>query len=221
MTKIVTLETLAQAYAELYPNEVGERGVMSLYHPLGNWLNAFRREPEKKIGMSNWYGKVTRALFKVLELKLPKTKKAALELLADLPKPSAEDIEAEMLLRARASVLEGDWLTAEAMEAKLGATGLAAHLPQWVTKGELFAIDRQDQTLYPVFCLDRARARPVPQLAEILRTLERDGWGAAYWFASVNSTLDGLCPQHLVAAVPERVLAAARDEALAIAAPHG
>jgi hypothetical protein len=40
----------------------------------------------------------------------------------------------------------------------------------------------------------------------------KDSWGLAFWFAGLNSFLDDQRPQDLLAADPERVIAAAKDE---------
>jgi hypothetical protein len=52
-------------------------------------------------------------------------------------------------------------------------------------------------------------------MAEILKIFGegKDGWGLAFWFAAVNSFLDDERPQDVLATAPERVIAAATDEA--------
>lgn len=51
-------------------------------------------------------------------------------------------------------------------------------------------------------------------MAEILKIFgdAKDGWTPAFWFAGLNSFLDDERPQDVLAADPERVIAAAKDE---------
>lgn len=58
-------------------------------------------------------------------------------------------------------------------------------------------------------------------MAEVLRVFDgkKEGWGLAYWFASVNSYLGGKRPQDLLIAAPARVVAAVEDEVAGVT--HG
>jgi hypothetical protein len=86
--KTVTPEQLAKAYTELYPDELvspnntPEQCLEQVTRTLGNWLDDYSKDPAKKVRGANWYGKVTTALFRALNIKQPKTVKAMLEALS-------------------------------------------------------------------------------------------------------------------------------------------
>ena len=75
---------------------------------------------------------------------------------------------------------------------------------------------------FPGYGLDReAGFRPLKAMTKVIEVFagSKDSWGMAYWFRSDNSFLGGKRPQDLLAAAPDRVIEAARDEVLEIA--HG
>lgn len=80
--KTVTAEKLMDAYESLYPDEkcTDKNDGIRIY---GNWLGRYHTDPSDAIRGANWYGKVTKALFKALNIKQPKTVKAMLDALKD------------------------------------------------------------------------------------------------------------------------------------------
>jgi hypothetical protein len=85
--KTVTAEELAKAYTTIYPEELispnntPESCLRQVTEILGNWLAGYDKSPERHIAGSNWYGKVTKALFMALKIKQPKTVAAMREAL--------------------------------------------------------------------------------------------------------------------------------------------
>lgn len=130
-----------------------------------------------------------------------------------------------MLVQARKAVLEsGDWLTAAevAQLAGLSSRNPSAQPNKWKKRGLIFAIPHNGVDYFPGYGLDRdAGFRPLKAMAKVIMAFSgrKDGWGMAYWFRSDNSFLGGKRPQDLLATAPERVIAAAQDEAQEIA--HG
>ena len=126
--------------------------------------------------------------------------------------------ETTMLIRARKAVLaNGDWLTAAevAQLAGLSTRNPSAQPNKWKRQGQIFTIYHGGVNYFPGYGLDCATGfRPVKALARVIDTFAeyKDGWGMAYWFASVNGFLDGQRPQDVLAHNPARVLAAAKDE---------
>lgn len=138
-------------------------------------------------------------------------------LVPQIPPPQYRLIEARMTAEARKAVLEsGDWLTAAqiAEVAGFSANNPSAQPNKWKKEGLIFAIRHRGIDYFPSYALDPAVGyRPVKALAKVLSVLsEKDDWGLAYWFASINSFLGGKRPQDMIAKQPERVLAAAEDE---------
>jgi hypothetical protein len=133
--------------------------------------------------------------------------------------------EAQMLAKAKKAVLEsGDWVSAAEI-AKLGAfrsSNPSSQPNKWKREQRLFAIRHNGVDYFPVYGLDKDAAyRPLPAMREVIKVLEpeKSGWGMAYWFASVNSYLGGKRPQDLLSRDPQRVIAAAREEAAGVT--HG
>jgi hypothetical protein len=74
--KTVTAEELTRAYQTLFPQEVkNDSDFQETERILGNWLKGYVESPELKLATTNWCGKVTKALFLALNIKMPKTKK--------------------------------------------------------------------------------------------------------------------------------------------------
>ena len=80
--KTVAAPELAKAYASLYPAECKPENQSELEAILSKWLETYSHDPSRMISVSNWYGKVTKALFQALGEKQPKTKTLMLESLS-------------------------------------------------------------------------------------------------------------------------------------------
>jgi NADH pyrophosphatase NudC (nudix superfamily) len=76
---MITPKALNRAYMILNPGEHHDtpEGIADGERIMGNWLERLKTEPDKAVALSNWAGKVTTALFCVLGLKVPKTKRKA------------------------------------------------------------------------------------------------------------------------------------------------
>jgi len=128
----------------------------------------------------------------------------------------------DKLIEARKAVLEsGDWLTATqiAEMADFGADNPSAQPNKWKKDGQIFAVHHRGVDYFPGYALNPSTDyRPTKNLAGVLSVLreQKDDWGLAYWFASVNSFLGGKRPQDLLISEPDRVLAAAKDEVAGI-----
>ncbi|MCP3705566.1 hypothetical protein M3I54_00915 [Paraburkholderia sp. CNPSo 3274] len=70
---------------------------------------------------------------------------------------------------------------------------------RWKQEGQLFSVRHGQGEYFPSYGLDPDRQyRPLATLARVLRVFDetKDGWRLAFWFASVNSWLDGRRPIH-------------------------
>lgn len=73
------LDKLIDAYEELYPDERTDReDARRIY---GNWLEVYKQDPKKAVAKANWYGKVTKAMFRALGVKQPRSVKEMLRVL--------------------------------------------------------------------------------------------------------------------------------------------
>lgn len=139
-------------------------------------------------------------------------------LLPPEPVPPALLKEAAMLARARKAVLEsGHWLTAANIAGLAGfsTTNPAAQPNKWKKQGRIFAVRHNNADYFPDYALDQnAGFRPLKTMAPLIEILssQKDAWGMAYWFMSLNSFLGGQRPQDLLLSAPEKVIAAAQDE---------
>ena len=126
--------------------------------------------------------------------------------------------EAKMMSAARSTILEsGDFAPAAAVS-DLGSFSVknpSSQPNRWKQGRQIFAITNKGVDLYPLYALSTTDGvRPLPVIAEILRALEsRNGWEIAFWFAGLNSYLNGYAPKDIVASKPEAVLKAAITEA--------
>ncbi len=142
-----------------------------------------------------------------------------------IPPPRHILAEARMQREARQAVIDaGEWLTAAdiARLAELSDTNPSAQPNRWKRDRQIFAIKQGATDYFPAYGLDPSnRYRPVKALAEVLKVFgdSKDGWGAAYWFASQNSLLGGQRPQDLLGQEPQRVIDAAHDEMVGVV--HG
>ncbi|BBE72157.1 hypothetical protein [Oharaeibacter diazotrophicus] len=162
----------------------------------------------------------------VVALRQDEALRAIVEgLVPNVPPPPHRLIEARMTAEARRAVLaSGDWMTAAEIAAVAGFSpgNPSAQPNRWKRDGRIFALRHNGVDYFPAYGLDPATGhRPVPALARVIEILRavRDDWGLAYWFASVNGFLGGRRPQDLLIDAPERVIAAAEDEAAGVA--HG
>lgn len=119
-----------------------------------------------------------------------------------------------MTAEARRAVLEsGNWLTAAQIAEMPGVPGTEPN--EWLKDGQIFALRHRGVDYFPGYALDpSASHRPAKGLAKVLGVFrgQKDDWGLAYWFASVNSSLGGKRPQDLLIDQPDCVFAAAGDE---------
>lgn len=86
---------------------------------------------------------------------------------------------------------------------------------QWKQQGDIFTINDHGTEYYPAFGLEReAGYRPYSVMSKIIDIFkdDKDEWGMAVWFQSVNGYLGGLKPQNLIATDPDLVIDAALDE---------
>jgi hypothetical protein len=159
----------------------------------------------------------------ILERRQRETLVSILEALVPaMPPPQHLLIEARMAAQARRAVLEGcDWLTSAQIAdlAGFSSTNPGSQPSKWKRSRQIFAIRHSGVDYFPAYGLDAASGyRPIKSLAPVLDVFGRtkDDWGLAYWFASVNSFLGGSRPQDVLQTAPERVLAAAVDEAAGV-----
>ena len=151
---------------------------------------------------------------KIVEMYVPKA-----------PAPSTVLLQAKMMAQAKRGVLQsGDWITASdiAELANFSSANPSAQPSKWKREKRLFAIRHDGIDYFPLYGLDDSTGyRPYAALKEIIRVLEsrKDGWGMAYWFASLNSRLGSKAPKELLKTDPDRVLAAAKIEVAGIT--HG
>jgi hypothetical protein len=164
-----------------------------------------------------------------IESALQEQNEQTLKALVDAVVPKAPPApallgQAAMLARSRQAVLaEADWLTAAKVAelAGLSTTNPSAQPNKWKRQRQIFAIHHHGIDYFPGYGLDPESGwRPRKALKSVLEVFgdDKDGWGLAYWFLSVNSFLGGRRPQDVLATEPQRVIAAARDEVLAV--PH-
>ena len=75
--RVVTPQQLCQSYQALYPGEITDP--VDGARILGNWLERYCAYPDRAVAAEgNWHGKVTAALFHVVGMKLPRTKRERL-----------------------------------------------------------------------------------------------------------------------------------------------
>jgi len=142
-------------------------------------------------------------------------------LTADVNISSTRLIEAEMKASAMTKVLQnGDLVPAAEVARLAGYSGSnpSSQPNRWKKAGQIFAVQHKGLDYYPLYALDpRNGYKPYPVVAKVLEILkDRDAWGGAFWFASLNGYLGGKRPQDLLATHPDKVIAAAEDEALGL-----
>jgi hypothetical protein len=145
-------------------------------------------------------------------------KKIVSALLPDVAPSEAAMAQARMLIDAKSTILKGgDFIPAGEVSKLAGysRTNPSVQPNKWKRNRAIFAIEHKGDDFFPLYALDPDdNYRPRKAVSEILGIFgdSKDGWGLAFWFAGLNSFLDDERPQDLLAAAPERVLAAARDE---------
>jgi hypothetical protein len=105
--------------------------------------------------------------------------------------------------------------------AELSTTNPSQQPNKWKKAGSIFAVRHKTVDYFPSYVLDpEANYRPLKAMAKVLAILpEKDAWNQAFWFAGVNSFLGGQAPKDLLKTHPDRVIAAAEDEAAGVT--HG
>jgi len=128
--------------------------------------------------------------------------------------------EARMMVDAKSTILRsGDFLPAGDIARMAGYSpkNPSAQPNKWKRDGAIFAFQHKGIDYFPRYALDPVESyRPYKALAEVLKifgeTSPKFGWGAAFWFAGLNSFLENQRPQDLLATRPDLVIAAAQDE---------
>jgi hypothetical protein len=139
-------------------------------------------------------------------------------LLPEVAIPDAALAQARMMVDAKSAILNsGDLLPAGEIAKLAGysANNPSAQPNKWKRDGAIFAIHHKGTDYFPIYALNPdENYRTYKAVADILRVFgdTKDSWGLAFWFAGLNSFLDDQRPQDLLAADPERVIAAAKDE---------
>ncbi|OZI30125.1 hypothetical protein CAL29_18865 [Bordetella genomosp. 10] len=130
-----------------------------------------------------------------------------------------------MLERSREVTMEEEgWLSVAELTELIGLNSAHPHteLGEWIREWRVFLINHNGINYFPAYGLNHESGwRPREALKSILEIIAdtKDGWGLAYWFRSNSSFLGGRRLQDVLAADPELVIAAARDEMEGV--PHG
>src|ERR1700687_2209516 len=138
-------------------------------------------------------------------------------LVPDVPPPQHKLVEARMTAESRKAVLEsGDWLTAAQIAEMAGfsTTNPSAQPNKWKKDGQIFAVRHRGVDYFPGYALDTSTDyRPAKGLPGVLAVFRgrKDGWGLAYWFASVNRFFAGERPADLLIGPRAAAVAAAED----------
>lgn len=111
----------------------------------------------------------------------------------------------------------GDWLTADEIVQLIGVSSCSdcSQPAQWNQEGDIFTINDHGTDYHPAFGLEKeAGYRPYSVMSKIVDIFkdDKDGWGMAYWFQSINSYLGGKKPQALIGSDPDLVIEATLDE---------
>jgi hypothetical protein len=126
--------------------------------------------------------------------------------------------EARMMVDAKSTILRsGDFLPASEIARMAGyiTKNPSAQPNKWKRDGAIFAFQHKGIDYFPRYALNAVESyRPYKALADVLKIFgeTKSGWGAAFWFAGLNSFLDNQRPQDLLAKRPDLVVAAAQDE---------
>ncbi|WP_263356615.1 hypothetical protein [Acidicapsa ligni] len=127
-------------------------------------------------------------------------------------------VQVRMQAEARSQILtSGDYVRA-ADVAKLAGysdNNPSAQPSKWKRDGAIFVVEHNGADYFPLFGLNPEKSyKPYAAVAEVLKVFgaKRSGWSIAFWFAALNSFLDDRRPQDLLAAEPDLIVAAAKDE---------
>jgi hypothetical protein len=126
--------------------------------------------------------------------------------------------EARMMVDAKSTILRsGDFLPASEIARMAGYStkNPSAQPNKWKRDGAIFAFQHKGIDYFPRYALNAVESyRPYKALADVLKIFgeTKSGWGAAFWFAGLNSFLDNQRPQDLLEKRPNFVVAAAQDE---------
>lgn len=148
-----------------------------------------------------------------------KLTRVAEALLPDVAPSRAALVQARMQAEAKANILDSGDYVRTADIAKLAGysdNNPSAQPSKWKREGAIFTVEHNSADYFPLFALNPDKSyKPYPALAQVLRTLNGSwsSWGIAFWFAGVNSFLDGQRPQDVLASDSESVIAAAKDAA--------
>jgi hypothetical protein len=133
--------------------------------------------------------------------------------------------EYEMTVRAQSAALSScRWFTVSQLSLLHACEleNMANLLSAWKSEMMLFSIVHQSIEYYPCYAFDKENGyMPAKELKLVLQEFgdSRSGWGLSFWFASVNGFLGGQRPQDLLKIMPDKVLAAAKDDMVGI--QHG
>jgi hypothetical protein len=138
-------------------------------------------------------------------------------LVPDPPMSDTKRLQTTMQANAMNRIIHsGDLITAADISrlAGLSSRNPSAQPNRWKKAGQTFAIPFNGTDYYPLYTLDpTANYRPYKAVAEVISILtNKDAWGLAFWFASLNGYLGGKRPQDLLATKPDQIIAAAKDQ---------
>ena len=138
-------------------------------------------------------------------------------LVPDPPMSDTKRLQTTMQANAMNRIIHsGDLITAADISrlAGLSTRNPSAQPNRWKKAGQTFAIPFNGTDYYPLYTLDpTANYRPYKAVADIISILtNKDAWGLAFWFSSLNGYLGGKRPQDLLATKPDQVIAAAKDQ---------
>ena len=145
-------------------------------------------------------------------------KKIVDALLPDIAISDTALAKAQMMVDAKSTILRsGDFLPAGKIAEMVGYSSKnpSAQPNKWKRDGAIFAFKHKGIDYFPRYALDPVESiRPYKALADVIKIFgeTKSGWGAAFWFAGLNSFLDDQRPKDLLATRTELVIAAAQDE---------
>ncbi|MBV8048130.1 MAG: hypothetical protein JO171_13300 [Paludibacterium sp.] len=146
-------------------------------------------------------------------------------LVKPVPTPTHMLTQARMRASAiNATFADGDWLTASELSQVAGFSmkNPSAQPNKWKRARQIFAVKHEGIDYFPGYALDDDNGyRPLPVIRDVLAKFgeTKSDWLLAFWFSSTNGFLGGQRPKDLLKSAPEKVIAAAEDEAMGIT--HG
>ncbi len=109
-----------------------------------------------------------------------------------------------------------EWLTADELGRQHNPNARNPHsvVSRWRTASRIFGVEKAGKTLFARYQFDELW-EPRPAVGEVLAVFkDYSPLRIASWFESTNSMLDAKRPRSLLARIPQKVIAAARDHAL-------